>query len=447
MKNSLRKWLARLGILIIIIAGIFVSIVGRIDRTPLAKQDFYTRMMSKLATEKPAVYPALQPLSTAWSKVNITPSYPMPMAGYRSRPTFESVHDSLYARVIVIDNGNSEAILISADLLIFPPALKAELEIQLGSTTKPSFIFYSATHTHNSVGGWHPAWGAQFAVGDFHEVWLKSTASAIANEIIKVRTQFKPSQAWYWQTDASPYAANRLKSGSPYDGMLRGIKLSRADSTHAFLVTFSAHATSISSKSTALSGDYPAALIQSIESSKNNFAMFMAGMVGSHRLDGITEPEFDGADQAGKILAAKVLHPSMQEKLITSELKTMHIPIEYGDAQLRLNKNHKLRNWFFSMALEPLQGELTYLQVGNVLLLGTPCDFSGEIFVTHNLEAEARRYNKHLIITSFNGNYTGYITEDAHYETLLREEVTTMNWVGPYFGQYYSDMIKKVVAK
>ena len=33
--------------------------------------------------------------------------------------------------------------------------------------------------------------------------------------------------------------------------------------------------------------------------------------------------------------------------------------IEYGDAQLRLNKNHKLRNWFFSMALEPLQGELT----------------------------------------------------------------------------------------
>jgi len=56
MKNSLRKWLARLGILIIIIAGIFVSIVGRIDRTPLAKQDFYTRMMSKLATEKPAVY-------------------------------------------------------------------------------------------------------------------------------------------------------------------------------------------------------------------------------------------------------------------------------------------------------------------------------------------------------------------------------------------------------
>lgn len=447
MKNSLSKWLARLGVFIIVVAGIFISMVGRVDRTPLTKQDFYTRMMSQLATEKPAVYPALQPLSAAWSKVNITPSYSMPMAGYRNRPAFESVHDSLYARVIIIDNGGSEAILVSADLLIFPPALKTALEIHLGSYNKPSFMFYSATHTHNSVGGWHSAWAAQFAVGDFHEDWIESTASAIADEIIKVRGDVKPSQAWYWQTDASSYATNRLKAGSPYDGQLRGLKLSRADSTHAYLVTFSAHATSISSKSTALSGDYPAALIQQIEEQKGNFAMFMAGMVGSHKLDGITESEFEGASQAGKILAKKVLHPSVHEKLLTSEIKTMHVPIDYGDSQLRLNKDYRLRNWFFSSLLGSLQGELTYLQIGNVLLLGTPCDFSGEIFVTQNLEAYAAHYNRKLIITSFNGDYTGYITADEHYETNLREEVTTMNWVGPYFGQYYTDMIKKVITK
>lgn len=165
MSKGLRKWLFRLGVFVIIIGGVFFSIVGRIDRTPLKNQEFYARMMAKLDTLKPAVYPA-QSLSTAWGKVNITPHYPMPMAGYRPRPKFESVHDSLYVRAIIIDNGSSEAILLSADLLIFPPVLKAEVESKLTNNDKPTFFFYGATHTHNGLGGWHPAWAAQFAVGD-----------------------------------------------------------------------------------------------------------------------------------------------------------------------------------------------------------------------------------------------------------------------------------------
>ncbi|MCW5910879.1 MAG: neutral/alkaline non-lysosomal ceramidase N-terminal domain-containing protein [Cyclobacteriaceae bacterium] len=446
MRAGPGRWLARLGIFILVIAGITCSMVGRIDRTPLAEQDFYTRMLNRLDTIKPKVHSATQPLQSAWRKVNITPDYPMPIAGYRNRPAFKSVHDSLYVRVIVLNNGSSEAILVSADLLIFPPALKAELERQLAAGVGPSFIYYGATHTHNGLGGWHPSRAAQLAVGAYHDAWVSATASAIVQAIKATRKELLPTHTRYWEADAKDYAANRLKPGNPYDGKLRGIKLSKADSAHAYLVTFSAHATSISSKSTTLSGDYPAALIQNIEQVNGNFGMFMAGMVGSHRLDGITETEFAGAEQAGKILAGKVLQAS-REDLISSDIKTLHLPIEYGGAQLRLNKDYKLRNWIFASALDPLKGELTCLQLGQVLLVGTPCDFSGEIYVTRELEAEAARYNKHLIVTSFNGDYTGYITDDVHYETSLREEVTTMNWVGPYFGGYFTEMIRKVIAK
>jgi|JI10StandDraft_1071094.scaffolds.fasta_scaffold46010_3 neutral ceramidase len=445
MSKGLRKWLFRLGVFVIIFGGVFFCFVGRIDRTPLKNQNFYTRMMAKLDTLKPAVYPT-QSLSSAWGKVNITPDYSMPMAGYRPRPKFESVHDSLFVRAIVIDNGISEAILLSADLLIFPPALKAELESQLAKTDKPTFIFYGATHTHNGLGGWHPAWAAQFAVGDYHDTWIQTTASAIATEIKSIRSDLKASHISYWQADAHSYATNRLKHGNPYDGELRGLKFSRADSTHAYLITFSAHATSINKKSTALSGDYPATLIQNTEQVEGNYAMFMAGMVGSHKLAGITETEFDRAEQAGKLLADKAVQ-AQTEVLSVTDIKTTRVSIEYGPAQLRLNKDYKLRNWMFASALEPLQGELTCLQLGNVLLIGTPCDFSGEVFVNENLEAYAKQFNKQIIITSFNGGYTGYITEDEHYETSLREEVTTMNWVGPYFGQYYTEMIKRVIEK
>ncbi|MBN8575962.1 MAG: neutral/alkaline non-lysosomal ceramidase N-terminal domain-containing protein [Cytophagales bacterium] len=441
----LRKWLAGLGLFLLSLAILLATLVNRIDRTPLAQQDFYVRAMHQLDSLQPATY-ASTALTAAWGKVNITPTYAMPMAGYKLRPAFTTVHDSLYARFIVIDNGKVEVILLSADLLIFPPALRTQVESRLQST-KPMFRFYSATHTHNSVGGWHAAWGAQFAVGDYNPLWIDSTANLIVTEIEKVRRNLQPARASYWQADASTYAANRLKEGNPYDGQLRGLRLAKEDSSHAYLVTFSAHATSISSKSSALSGDYPAALIQHIEGNTNRFALFMAGMVGSHKLSGIAESEFAAAEAAGNILAEKVLHPSKTQQVKDATIKTMQVPVEYGPSQMRLNKDYRLRNWIFSSALNSLQGELTCLQLDNVLLIGTPCDFSGEIAVTQNLEAFARAHNKQLIITSFNGNYTGYITADVHYETTLRAEVTTMNWVGPYFGQYYTDMIQKIILK
>ncbi|MFN8886359.1 MAG: hypothetical protein ACK5WF_02770, partial [Cyclobacteriaceae bacterium] len=106
-----------------------------------------------------------------------------------------------------------------------------------------------------------------------------------------------------------------------------------------------------------------------------------------------------------------------------------------------------VRNWAFSSLVGPLQGELTVLQLGNILLIGTPCDFSGEIFVNKELEALAARQGKKMIITSFNGNYTGYVTDDRYYAAGNEEEVMALNWVGPYFGEYYSEMITHLITK
>ena len=63
------------------------------------------------------------------------------------------------------------------------------------------------------------------------------------------------------------------------------------------------------------------------------------------------------------------------------------------------------------------------------------------------LDSLALSKGKNLIITSFNGNYNGYITLDDHYDRYDAEEVRALNWVGPYFGAYYQEIIKKILAK
>ena len=66
--------------------------------------------------------------------------------------------------------------------------------------------------------------------------------------------------------------------------------------------------------------------------------------------------------------------------------------------------------------------------------------------VNHIAEV-AGQQNKKVIITSFNGDYAGYITEDEHYESIAKEEVMALNWVGPYYGSYFAEMINTLLKK
>lgn len=433
-------------VIVTILAGILFTLVSPIDRSPITDQPFYQKMHERLDSfqfEKSAKKTAL---SAGWKKVAITPDHPMQMAGYRFRDEFETVHDSLYARIIVLNTGGKSIYLISVDLLLFPPALKQKLIEYFREKGLQPFLYLSATHTHNGIGCWHDSPVGNAVLGSYNEAWVEETTNKITRAIHGIENNLQPASLSYWETDAQEYAENRLKPGAPHDGLLRGIKLIRQDSTTAHLISFSAHATSISKKSRSLSGDYPAAMVDSLMKSTKSFGMFMAGMVGSHRLAGIDAGEFDLVAKAGHVLSEKVRSASVSPKADSITMRAAHIPIQFGPSQLRITKDWKLRNWVFSWLVNPLQGELTYLQLNDIVLIGTPCDFSGEIFVKHIAEVAAQQ-NKKVIITSFNGDYAGYITEDEHYETLEKEEVMALNWVGPYFGSYFTEMINTLLKK
>jgi hypothetical protein len=230
------------------------------------------------------------------------------------------------------------------------------------------------------------------------------------------------------------------------DGKIRSIKIIRSDSTKALWMTFSAHPTNISHLSLTLSGDYPNALIKRAEQDVD-FAMFGTGMVGSHRAKGMEKKEFEMCDELAEKLYTKIkVAPQIQLKDSIS-MSMASIPLEYGKSQMHVFQNFVVRDWAFNGLLRPLQGNITYCKLGPILFLGTPCDFSGEIFIEEKLGEFAESQGEKLFITSFNGDYTGYISDDKYYGHTEQEEVMALNWVGPHFGMYYTDVIKKIITK
>ncbi len=435
-------------VFIFVVLFIGIALLAPIDRKQLEEQPFYSEMMERLSETSMERHPAASSLKVGWATVNITPDSAMPMAGYKPRDAFEKVHDSLFVRILALDNGNMNTFIISADLLLFPKDLKESIERKLQETTLSSdFLYFSATHTHNGLGGWDDTLLGQFSVGEYHEEWIESRATAIIEKMVSAKARAKKASMAYWEKDARKFVMNRLDECSKFDGKLRGIKIVREDGTSAVLSTFSAHPTNISSESLSLSGDYPAEIMEELALLDYNFSIFLAGMVGSHKLNTPSNKAFSLTETTGESLAEKIVNSCDDTYTDDILITTSNIQVAHGPSQLRISKNFKLRDWVFRRVAQPLEAEIVVLGFDDILFMGTSSDFSGEIYVEEKLEAYSHAAGKKLIVTSFNGNYTGYITDDSHYEESSAEEVHTMNWVGPYYGAYYTEIMKQLIDK
>lgn len=438
MKGKIIRRSLRVLLLLVILVALFI---GLIDRTPLLEQDFRNEMITRLDTTRLNINGASQ-LRAGWTKVNITPDHSMPMAGYIPRDRFDTVHDSLFARIIVIGNESFKTAMINVDLLIFPPDLRDRIKEKVGNNT---FLYLSATHTHNGVGGWDPSIAGRLITGKYSEEYVEEIADRISTAVTSLTT--KDATLQYWEANTIDLVENRVNVDSgKVDSKLRGIKLSRSDSTTALLFTYSAHATSIAKEKLELSGDYPAKTIQLLEK-HYNFPMFMSGMVGSTRFRWTPYFDYEAIDDVAPKLVAAIDTARFDSAMSEPRIRSKHIPVDFGPSQLRIAKNWKVNDWVFRLFFGKLKGELTYLEFGDVVFIGTPCDFAGEIYAVDSLEKIAANHKKHLIITSFNGDYDGYITSDKHYNESNKEEINALNWVGPFYGEYFSDMIKRIVAK
>lgn len=440
MKKFIRWFLGAVSVLVILA----ILLIGPVDHSPLIEKKFYTQTFQRLDSFRATRHAPESKLNVGWATVNITPQSPMPMAGYAPRYHFDSVHDSIYVRILAIDNGGVQCFIVSADLLIFPPALKDKI---VSRNDKSRFLYFTATHAHSSLGAWNNSIFGNLILGRYNEPWLDSLAQKISSALDFAASHSQPASLNYFETDASEFVENRIDpEHGQTDGKVRGLKIIRKDGSKGLLVSYSAHPTNISHLSLALSGDYPAALVTKAEQKDFDFALFAAGNIGSHRAKWMPEKEFVMCDTLAARLYEKV-KTATSRQVKDSTISTAIIHVEYGPSQLHLLQNYKVRDWVFRSLFSELKGDITYLKIGNILFLGMPCDFSGEIFTRDGLGQVAERQGEELLITSFNGEYVGYITYDSHYGNSEQEEIMAMNWVGPYFGDYYSKLVKKIVER
>src|SRR5262245_5905076 len=95
------------------------------------------------------------PLRAGAARVDITPPVDaaLPMAGYGGRTQgFKGIHDRIYVRAIVLDDGTTQAAIVSWESLFVPDTVWTSTSKRIAdeSGIRPEFLLLSAVHDHGA---------------------------------------------------------------------------------------------------------------------------------------------------------------------------------------------------------------------------------------------------------------------------------------------------------
>ncbi len=437
----------------VIVSFIVIAIitVKPLDRTPLENTSYFKNTLEKFNNSH---YLDVEgdTIKVGWAKKSLIPNYLTPMAGYGARKgaTYEGINDSIWVRAVVFDNGKTISAYVSMDLLIVPPNLDHD-KIAENLGINKNNIFFTASHTHSSIGGYLEGLAGNIFGGTYDQKNLDFITSRTREAIRDAMEDLNNAKIGFGSIYASDFITNRLAGDSlgTYDPFLRVIKIVRDDGKKASIFSYSAHATCYGHKQRSLSGDYPNAIINLLE--KNNdvdFAVYGAGAVGS------MSPRSRSKKGEKKVEEISIgLYRYLSEGLrymgtmYHTKLFSEKVDIQMREQSFKINSRLIIRPWIFNLLVGDTPKYINYLRIGDILIVGTPSDFSGEL--VEPIEKSISNKELNLMINSFNGGYVGYITDDKWYDRndINTYETYTMNWYGPYNGTYFSKLIKEIIKK
>ena len=446
-----------LGILLLFLLLVVFFSASFVEREAYFDAGYYKKSSALIDSLKPLTDSGR--VQAGFARVSITPTLnspadnfhegkfvQVPLSGFGARKgkAATGIHDSIFVKAAALKVGSQTVVFVGADLLIMPPAIiDSVTEILREKGIHRDQVFYSASHTHSSLGAWGPGIiGAEFAGKENSNVerWLTQQIVAVVTASI---ADLKPARISTGNFAIAKYTSNRLigKTGNKNNDF-SFVAIEQPGHKKAIIGSYSAHATTLNAKNLEISADYPGYWQRKMEATSFDYAVFFAGSVGSQSPDsegeGFDKPKFIGealADSLTKEVKKLVFHD-------TISLSALSLKIQLPEYHIRLTSELNLATTL-SEKLLPFSDHI-YLQavrMGNMIWITTPCDFSGEFALQLKNALAVNGFTAN--VSSFNGGYVGYIVPGKYFY-LDEYEPKVMGWFGPNMGEYMMDLIRRL---
>jgi len=457
----MRTLLKVLGGLVIIILVFLLWALKTVDYNPYFNSSYYSHTRSQLDSLSEQLEKARSRVHIGFARESITPQLPasqddpaagifknISLAGYGSRKgaAATGIHDSVFVKAVALKVDDKLLVLIGSDLLIVPPEISAGVAERLKQTQnlQRSQLFFSATHTHSSMGAWSEGLVGESFAGPYNPQIVAWLIDRFCMAVQQAVNDLKPGSIGTGTFEAPDLVENRLVGSLGQKNAEFVFLIAEQDAgKKAILGSFDGHATILGAWNLEFSGDYPGYWQRKLETDAADMAIFFAGSVGSHRAVGKGE-KFERARYIGEALADSVSKYSADALLQdTIDLSYLTVDLALPEFHIRLTDGLRLNPTLGKKLFPPIgQPCLQTARIGDLIWATAPCDFSGESAIV--FKNAMRRKGYKAMVTSFNGGYVGYIIPCKYYH-LNEYESRTMSWFGPYMGPYTNEMIGRMM--
>lgn len=223
---------------------------------------------------------AAAPVKAGLGVVDITPDVDAKkvwIAGYGQNRPATGVHDPLYARAVVLADGEQTIALVEVDLVGLQYTEVRRIREKLPEL---DYVMVASTHNHEGpdvIGLWGPS---PFQSG-VNPAYLDLVVERSAEAVREAAKNLVPIRAVYGTAQDDTLLRDSRLPHVP-DGILRVVRLNHAESSEpaGIIVQWSCHPEAMGSKNTLITADFPHATIAALEKKYNCPVMFIAGAVG-----------------------------------------------------------------------------------------------------------------------------------------------------------------------
>lgn len=397
-------------------------------------------------------------LKAGVAAVNITPPVGVDMTGFGGRPSGTvGIHDPLYAKALVLDDGNTKLVVVTTDLLSLDfelvDKIKSLLEEKIGIPA--TNIMLNSSHTHSG-----PATITLHGMGKPDLAYLDVLYRKIAGAVLMANDHLSPAKLGYGR-GAVQIGVNRremrangnmilgINSKGAIAPYVDVIKVDDESGTKAIFFSHAAHPVVLGGSNVLISADYPGYAASTIKQIKQTgVAMFAQGCCGNINANPVGGT-FEDARRLGSILGCAVVSVAEQinpidELELGADSKIVELPLneplpeqeaqklvsQYAKELEKVKKQGVGRphsylsqgryDWASDMLELSKEGnidrsqtfEVQIMKIGDIALVG----LSGEVFVDFALEIDEKSSSEiNTIVLAYTNGCTGYVpTEDAY---------------------------------
>lgn len=387
------------------------------------------------------------------SKVKITPPLGTPLGGNVRDKGSQGVHDDIYAKALVLGDGEKEVALVSCALIAVTKVMVEDIRqiVEKRSAIPRENILVCAFHTHSG-----PTTGAIF--NEVNQSYLNSLPEKIVSSICQAKENLKKVRIRFASGEEEALPHNRrmkMKNGTlrmnwedvsldeidapagPIDPEVGVIIIEELNGKMmAALINYTCHPAILAGDNFLISEDYPGYTMRLVEKEKEALCLFTNGATGNINHINIFDPHqrrgFYEAERLGTILGKKVLSIiPLAEDISVEELKIIREKVELPSRKIPHSEIEKARKLVEEKEMKKislidglsekvyaeqilslskiseknLSSEIQAISLRDIALVSIP----GELFVEYGLEIKKKSPFPHTFIIGYANDYVGYI--------------------------------------